>query len=624
MKSSVLLAIASATTAWTALFNLDALQGGIVDLGPIDLDILKAALPQQRNAPSVEVGKRQTTWAVGQTVNTTSGPVIGHAGKTAEGVSEYLGIPYAQPPIGDLRFAAPVKFNGTDPINGTSFGASCPVRKSSSSYNLTDEALAKANVTSAGITVLGISSDLTKNNNEDCLFLNVWTKPQVGEKKKAVLVWIYGGSFTSGSTSIGIYNGASIAEEQDVVIVSVNYRLSILGFPGNPAGPQNLALLDQRLAVEWVRDNIEQFGGDPARITLYGQSAGGASVDLYSYAWVQDPIAAGFIPESGNALGWGLPNSKSVTENGWFIVSSALGCGNASAVASEVLSCMRTKTADEILSAIPASSGATSILGMFVPTIDDTVVFANYTGRKAADVPMLIGNNDYEVGLWRTTFALQGLSFPDKFWTAFNLQAFTCPAGLRANASLAQGTPTWRYRYFGTWSNLAISTDAGTYHGAEITLVFNTVPSNSTIAETTFGKYIRGAWATFAKDPKKGLTTYGEGWPTWDPTKDTLVRLAFEEKSGVNLARGYQYDGWCPYANVSNLDITKFAAYPDAINASVPPTALATSTGTGVSAGTPSATGAAPAATTSKPSGASKLGMGVWTVMAVLLVGLMM
>jgi len=404
------------------------------------------------------------------------------------------------------------------------------------------------------------------------------------------------------------------------ILIANSYRLSILGFPGNPTGPQNVALLDQRLAVEWVRDNVEQFGGDPARITLFGQSAGAAAVDFYSYAWVKDPIAAGFIPESGNVMGWGLPNPKATTEKGWFTVSSALGCGNASSVASEVLSCMRTKSSTDILNAIPTASGTAGILGMFVPTVDDTVVFANYTGRKAADVPMLIGNNDYEGGLWRTTFALGGTFFPDKFWNAFNLQAFTCPTGIRANASLAQGVPTWRYRYFGTWTNLAISSNAGTYHSAEIAMLFNTQPANSSMAQTTFGKYIRGAWATFAKDPKKGLTTYGEGWPTWDPTKDTLVRLAFEEKSGVNLAKGYQYDGWCSFANVSSTDASVYAAFPDAMNPSVPPTPIATST----SGESPSGTGAAPATTTSKSSGASKLGMGVWTMMAVVLVGLML
>jgi len=115
MKSSLLLTVASATTAWSSLFSLDPLA----DLR-IDPKLLESA-PQRRSAPSVEVGKRQTAWEVGQTVETSSGPVSGHAGKSLDQVSEYLGIPFAQPPTGDLRFAAPVKYNGTSPISGASF-----------------------------------------------------------------------------------------------------------------------------------------------------------------------------------------------------------------------------------------------------------------------------------------------------------------------------------------------------------------------------------------------------------------------------------------------------------------------------------------------------------------------
>jgi cholinesterase len=120
----------------------------------------------------------------------------------------------------------------------------------------------------------------------------VWTKPQVGEKAKAVLVWIYvslvitaikkrtlifdqGGGFALGNTANPAYHGARLADDQDVVVVSMNYRLNILGFPGAPGLPdQNLGLLDQRLAVEWIRDNVAAFGGDPKRITLFGESAG--------------------------------------------------------------------------------------------------------------------------------------------------------------------------------------------------------------------------------------------------------------------------------------------------------------------------------------------------------------
>lgn len=101
------------------------------------------------------------------------------------------------------------------------------------------------------------------------------------------------------------------------LIKKFSYRLSILGFSGNPSGTQNVALLDQRLAIEWVRDNIENFGGDASRITLFGESAGSASIDLYSYAYTSDPIASGFILQSGSVLR-GEPASAETSAEAWF------------------------------------------------------------------------------------------------------------------------------------------------------------------------------------------------------------------------------------------------------------------------------------------------------------------
>src|SRR5690606_21994850 len=124
----------------------------------------------------------------------------------------------------------------------------------------------------------------------------VWTKPQTGEKKKAVIVWIYGGAFTVGDAAAPVSYGASLANNEDVVVVAPNYRVNVFGFPGAPGLSQkNPGLLDQRLAVEWTRRNIAAFGGDPNRITIYGESAGGSSVDYYAYAWTKDPIVKGMI-----------------------------------------------------------------------------------------------------------------------------------------------------------------------------------------------------------------------------------------------------------------------------------------------------------------------------------------
>ncbi|KAH6724238.1 Alpha/Beta hydrolase protein [Leptodontidium sp. MPI-SDFR-AT-0119] len=566
--------------------------------------------------------RQSSNWTVGQTVQTESGPVSGHAAKNNSEVSEYLGIPYGQAPVGDLRFAAPVKFTGNASINGTSYGPNCPVKSSNSSLP-SAQAIDAANVTAAGISILSLLSASGKFS-EDCLNLNVWTKPQTGESKKAVLVWLYGGGFSSGASSIRGYNGANIAGQEDVVVVSFNYRLSILGFPGNPNSTANVALLDQRLAVEWVRDNIENFGGDPSRITLFGQSAGAASVDIYSYAWNSDPIAAGFIPESGNVIGWGLPNSKEFGAAAWYNVSTTLGCGNASSDSTAVLECMRKQNYTKILDSIPAASGTAGILGYFGPTEDDVVVFSNYSSRTPAKVPMLIGNNNYEGGLFRTEFALNGLFYPDKFWDAFNLQEFTCPTGIRANLSVAAGNPTWRYRYMGVFPNLAVSSEAGTWHAAELPMLFNTVPNSppATTAQISIGNYMRGAWAAFAKDPKEGLTKYG--WPVYNTSQDSLVRLGYENITGPNLINPYRYDADCVFVNVSSTDST--VAIPDIpdLGANVTPTANGTSptpTPTGSATGT--GTGSGSGTTSSSPTSTGNAGGKVAASVYLGMVGIM-
>ncbi|PQE08409.1 hypothetical protein CJF30_00005273 [Rutstroemia sp. NJR-2017a BBW] len=520
--------------------------------------VLASSLPQAR----------QSNWTVGQTVQTSSGPVNGHAASNATGVSEYLGIPFAQPPIGDLRFAAPVAYNGTATINGTNFGYTCP--QQSSHYNLS--LIQEANITTAGINLLQQIGTTITAQSEDCLTLNVWTKPQTGEKKKAVLLWIYGGGFNSGSTAIRAYNGQHIVDEEDVIVVSVNYRVNIFGFPGNPAGPANVGLLDQRLGVEWVRDNIEAFGGDPARITLFGQSAGGASVDLYNYAWVEDPIVAGFIPESGTALSWALPNSAEITTSAWYNVSAKLGCGDASSSAESVLTCMRTKNTTAILDGISGAGGTAGILGNFVPTADEKVVFSNYTERSAAGnftkKPVLLGNNDNEAGLFIAQFALQGITYPASFWNAFNIQSFTCPSGVRANVSIQHNVPTWRYRYFGDFPDTEIYPGVGTWHGAEIPLLFDT--NIATLAQTqeqiAIGNYVRGAWAAFAKDPEAGLDAYG--WPRYEVGSETLLRLAWDNKTGTNAVDPVLYDQYCSLVNISSTDPDVPAGLPNGTSGS--------------------------------------------------------
>lgn len=308
--------------------------------------------------------------------------------------------------------------------------------------------------------------------------------------------------------------------------------------------------------MEFVRDNIENFGGDPSRITLFGQSAGAMSTDFYSYAWNSDPIAAGIIAQSGTVSSFGLPYTQNAAAANWYATTRSLGCGNASTDSTELLACMRNVEVDALMAAVP-NTGLNAILSAFGPTADNTLVFSDYTQKIPANIPVLVGNDDYESGMFRTQLALANNTFPDWVWDAYNLAGFTCPAGLRANASLISSNPTWRYRYHGIFPNTDISSEGGAYHGAELPVLFGTADifGNSTAIENEIATYMQGAWSTFAKDPVMGLITYADGWPLYDPAKETLIRIAYDDKVGSNLAFPMIYgeDEGCHIANYTTL-----------------------------------------------------------------------
>jgi carboxylesterase type B len=163
-----------------------------------------------------------------------------------------------------------------------------------------------------------------------------------------------------------------------------SYRLNIFGFSGAPGLPQNVALLDQRMAVEWVHRNIAGFGGDPDRITIFGQSAGGASVDYYSYAWKAKPLVAGLISHSGTALSF-VPNTPSQTASYFYHVAETLDCGNADSDSNEVVKCLRKKSWEEVVRAtakVPFAPSPALPQPVFHPTVDNITVFSDYPSRS--------------------------------------------------------------------------------------------------------------------------------------------------------------------------------------------------------------------------------------------------
>lgn len=188
---------------------------------------------------------------------TSSGEISGYI--TKKGISAFLGIPYAKPPVGDLRFAAPQEIGKWESTKKTiEFGPSCP--------QFIDESE---------------PASLYKQD-EDCLSLNIWT-PGLGGKKRPVIVYIHGGAFTNGGTSDPLYNGATISQRGDIVFASVNYRVNAFGFlyledfGAQFKGSGNIAVQDQLMGIRWIKKNIANFGGDPDNITLMGESAGSMS-----------------------------------------------------------------------------------------------------------------------------------------------------------------------------------------------------------------------------------------------------------------------------------------------------------------------------------------------------------
>jgi carboxylesterase type B len=318
--------------------------------------------------------------------------------------------------------------------------------------------------------------------------------------------------------------------------------------------------MDQHLAISWVKDNIASFGGDPSRIVLFGQSAGAVSIDLYSYSHQGAPLVSGLIMQSGT-IGLGI-NSKNQSAASWFATTMALGCGGTGSDPAAVLRCMRAQSTEAINAAMPRPPPLALGSAAFWPTVDDALVFADYTGRRPVNIPLLIGTIDYEIGFLRALAELSGLYLPDAAWEMHSNAAFQCPAARRASARIAAAAgggrdqKTWRYRYFGAYEDLILVTSpygARAYHGSELPVLFGTFPAPGggipppTKDEIETGKYIRGAWAAFAKDPEDGLRHYGggHGWPVYKPGTASLIRLAWNGKPGLNVERPEVYDSVC-------------------------------------------------------------------------------
>ena len=186
-------------------------------------------------------------------IETKSGKVQGYIENDVE---VYKGIPYAEPPIGNLRFSPPVMKKPWDGVL---------------------EAKEYSPFAFQGYSMLEEYFGKNEPESEDCLYLNIWT-PVADNEKRPVMFWIHGGAFITGGGGVPIYDGSVLAKRGDVVVVTINYRLGAFGYSYIPGVTANVGQFDQIMALEWVRDNIEKFGGDPGNVTIFGESAGGYAV----------------------------------------------------------------------------------------------------------------------------------------------------------------------------------------------------------------------------------------------------------------------------------------------------------------------------------------------------------
>ncbi|KAK2592457.1 hypothetical protein QQS21_009836 [Conoideocrella luteorostrata] len=484
-------------------------------------------------------------------INTTNGPITGHWATSCRDVVEYLGIPYAKPPVGNLRFAAPQRYVGNklEPYEAAKFGNDCPLSPS--------PPVNYPGFTSQAPRILDyFASSAGTPQGEDCLTLNIWSKPTPRSRHggKPVVVFFYGGRFSIGNTNSPFYNGKHFAAAQDAIMVTINYRLNIFGFPGAPGGMQNLGLRDQRSAVEWIRDNIRSFGGDPKKITIAGQSSGGVAVDYWTYAYQSDPIVNGIIAPSGNAFSFPVI-TKNASHKNWETVVDAVGCRSSSSA--DVMACMRKADWQDIKKAAAAVKPgiSTSVLRSvppFYPTPDDKIVFHDYLERttqgRFARVPLFGGNNHNEAGYYRIPAYARGVIPTDQQVAQFHLESFTCPVTFQATSRREKHVPSWAWRYVGDWNNTRLYPTSGAYHGSDLHMIFGASAEVSGLPtvedQRKLTEVMQKAWFEFSNDPVHGLRDR-MGWPEFNPATESLVVLGKDNSPSPVLEKPSVYDAPC-------------------------------------------------------------------------------
>lgn len=447
------------------------------------------------------------------------------AGTVEDGVIRFLGIPYAAPPVDERRWAAPeAPPSWSGRREAKVYGPACVQAITPGGFGpWTREYVAPAPV------------------SEDCLTLNIWAPAKHGGKPLPVMVWIHGGAFMSGSNAVPVYDGAELAR-QGIIVVSINYRLGVFGFAafrdlaGSPGGGANFGLQDMIAALRWTQRNIAAFGGDPAQVTVAGQSAGAMAIHMLLLSPLSDGLFARAIAQSG-IVEVPLPDRMEADRRGTDLLARAK---------LPDVAALRRLPAEQVMALLDTGplAGAGDVGGMPLlgPVVDGAIlsgqVAALEEGGKRRAIPVMVGLNADEgvlnPGYFRTTAAevraraaqivgeananvlLGGDPLDSEAAVLAASRRLTRLYGLASLADWARAYRAPAFAYYFTHPEPGPGSEMfGAFHSAEIPYVFNALKASPdrpfTGQDHAIAATMSRLWANFVKrgDPN------GPGLPQW-------------------------------------------------------------------------------------------------------------
>ncbi|KAJ6024495.1 hypothetical protein N7540_005292 [Penicillium herquei] len=478
------------------------------------------------------------------TVETQTGTFIGMLNDTYPNVRQFLRVPFAQPPLGDLRWLPPHSLpRSSRKIDSTRYGPACP------QYVSADDGMWSEYEPTSLLLNIGENDNqgaVAWSSAEDCLSLAIWTPSHANKRSKLpVALFVTGGGGVSGGIEIPSQLPSNwVSRSQQHIVVTMNYRLNIFGNPKSKALDEtSLSLLDVRAAVEWVSQNIEAFGGDSENIMLWGQSQGAALTHLYTLAFPHDPLVAKFgVISQPPSVTINLTETTDVYQD-FHIVAQGLGCNYGDDYDAE-LECMRQVSWVQIEEYINRYDGSPSIaFTNYIP--DEKYIFSNETERylngQVARGPAIRSDASREMAATNETEVNE---FEGEW---------VCTAYGDSILRASLGLTTYRYEWAGNFSDISPVYYLGAFHWSDLLMIFGTYMTEKgeiTDLEVATSETMQDHFLAFLKDPWTVSSTVG--WPAFNASApDGGLILEFGNQSTVKNITGDFLEAGCWNSSIS-------------------------------------------------------------------------